>query len=325
MALIENSTFPGAPFGQFNGHLQSILPSFLRKITGVNYQRERITTPDDDFLDLDWVKKNNSRLVIISHGLEGNSSRQYILGTAKIFSENGWDVLAWNCRSCSGEMNRQFRMYHHGDVEDIGFVVRHALKTGKYRQISFVGFSMGANITMKYLASLGQNASSEIHSAAVFSAPCDIEAAADVLDLPQNFIYKRKFFKALSQKMKLKNEQYPGRLDMEKLKMVRRWRDFDEWFAAPVCGFRSAAEFYENASAKNFISKIRVPTLLVNAMNDPILMPSCFPIDIARGHRFFHLEMPKGGGHCGFQIAKDEFSWAERRALAFCESEMGRR
>lgn len=287
----------------------------------MDYRRERISTPDDDFLDLDWLDSNsNSRLVIVTHGLEGNSTRQYIKGVAKIFQQNGWDVLAWNCRSCSGEMNRQFRMYHHGDTADISRVVEHAIGLKKYRAIALVGFSMGANITMKFLGTAGERVPPEICAATVFSAPTDLESAAEVLDLPQNFIYRRKFFKALSRKMVLKSEAFPNRLDLSKLKMVRRWRDFDEWFAAPVCGFRSAAEFYENASAKNFLEGTRVPTLLVNAVNDPILLPTCFPTEAARRHRFFHLEMPRAGGHCGFQVRGDlEFTWAERRALQFSE------
>lgn len=318
MPLIEKSTYPGPPKHQFNGHLQTVLPGIARSVRGVNYERERIETPDGDFLDLDWQRADNQRLVLLSHGLEGSSRSKYVLGAAKFFFQNGWDVLAWNCRSCSGEMNRQFRMYHHGDTEDISTVVRHALRKFGYPKISLVGFSMGANISLKYLGTAGGNLPPEVKSAAVFSAPTDIEAAAAVLDLPANYVYRRRFMRALTKKMRLKNEQFPGRLDLSKLKKIERWRDFDDWFAAPVCGFRDADEFYQNASAKNFLAGIRVPALLVNAQNDPILMPSCFPTEIAREHPFFYLEMPEQGGHCGFRVSGDKFSWAERRALAFC-------
>ncbi len=322
MPIIARSSYPGPPRFQFNGHLQSIVPGVSRRVLGVAYRRERIETPDGDFLDLDWLQNGHPRLVVLTHGLEGNSSRQYILGAAKLFAQNGWDVLAWNCRSCSGEMNRAFRMYHHGDTVDIGTVVNQAITTNGYRSLVLVGFSMGANITMNYLGKLGENAPPEIRAAAVFSAPCDLEAGANVLDRWDNRIYKRRFMRALAEKMHRKAADFPGKLDISKLKNVRRWRDFDEWFAAPICGFSGAAEFYEQASSKNFIAGIRVPTLLVSAQNDPILTAECFPVHLAREHPFFHLEMPRQGGHCGFMVAGDEFSWAERRALEFVEARL---
>lgn len=321
MPLIEHSSYPGPPAWQYNGHLQTLAPGIMRRVQGVEYQRERIATPDDDFLDLDWIRRGNGRLVILTHGLEGDSNRQYIRGAAKLFSQNGWDVLAWNCRSCSGEMNRAFRMYHHGDIEDIGTVVHHVLQSGDYDTVALVGYSMGANITMKYLGVHGENLPSPIRAAAVFSAPCDLESGAEVLDRWGNAFYRRRFMRALVRKIKVKNAQYPGRLDLSKLRLVERWRDFDEYFSAPICGYRDASDFYKNASAKNFIAGIRIPTLLVNAQNDPILTPACMPDDLARTHPFFHFEMPEHGGHCGFLYRNEnEFSWSEQRALEFVGS-----
>lgn len=321
MPFIEHSNYPGPPAWQYNGHLQTIAPGILRRVQGVEYQREKITTPDDDFLDLDWIRRGSRRLVILTHGLEGDSSRHYIRGAAKLFSQNGWDVLAWNCRSCSGEMNRAFRMYHHGDIDDIGTVVNHVMQSGDYRFIALVGYSMGANITMKYLGVLGESVPFAIRAAAVFSAPCDLESGAEVLDRWDNFFYYQRFMRALVRKIRQKNIQFPGRLDLSKLRLIRRWRDFDEYFSAPICGYRDAADFYRNASAKNFIPGIRIPTLLVNTKNDPILTPACMPVELARQHPFFHFEMPEHGGHCGFQNRDDgEFFWSEQRAFEFVSS-----
>lgn len=321
MPLLEKSSFPGAPLWQYNGHLQTLYPGIFRRVQGIEYQRERIETSDGDFLDIDWIRHDNNRLVILTHGLEGDSSRQYIRGAAKLFSRNAWDVLAWNCRSCSGEMNRAFRMYHHGDIDDIGQVVDFALQSGRYRHISLVGFSMGANITMKYLGVRGENAPAAVRSAAVFSAPCDLESGATVLDHWQNALYRKRFMRALIRKIKLKDAQFPGRLNLSKIREIRRWRDFDEHFSAPICGYRDAADFYRQASAKHFISGIRIPTLLVNAQNDPILTPACMPVELARQHPFLHLELPEEGGHCGFQSRNDkEFYWSEKRALEFVSS-----
>jgi uncharacterized protein len=302
-----------------------MLPGLFRRVQGVDYQRERIETPDGDFLDLDWLRQPNARhLVVITHGLEGSSRAQYCLGTAKLFAMRGWDALAWNCRSCSGEMNRAFRMYHHGDTADIGTVVGHALATGRYGFVALVGYSMGGNITLKYVGTQGQNLPPQVRAAVAFSAPCDIRAGADVLDRWDNLLYKIQFLSALARKIRRKAQQYPGRLDLSNLRRVRRWRDFDAYFSAPLCGYDSAADFHAQASAKHFVAGTRIPTLLVSALNDPILTPECFPIDIARAHPFFHLERPAEGGHCGFIARSDrQFSWAEQRALAFVEAAIG--
>ena len=319
--MLLPSTYLGPPAWQYNGHLQTLIPGIFRRVDDVIYDRERISTPDDDFLDLDWIRRGHRRLMLVTHGLEGDSNRHYVRGTAKLFSQNNWDVLAWNCRSCSGEMNRAFKMYHHGDTADISLVVNHALSTGQYDTVALVGYSMGANITMKYLGTMGENVPSEVRAAAVYSAPCDLRSGSDVLDRWDNFLYKKRFLRALTQKIQQKSADYPGRLDLSKLREVRRWRDFDQHFSAPICGYRDAEDFYDNSSAKNFVAGIRVPTLLVNALNDPILTAECMPTDIADGHPFFHLELPEHGGHCGFQHRDGgEFGWAERRALEFAEA-----
>jgi predicted alpha/beta-fold hydrolase len=317
MPLLERSAYPGPPAWQYNGHLQTVAPGVLRRVRGVDYTRERMDTDDGDFLDLDWIRQGSRRLAILTHGLEGDSRRQYILGTAKLFAREGYDVLAWNCRSCSGEMNRAFRMYHHGDTEDIGAVVRHALRENAYDELVMVGYSMGGNMTMKYLGVHGDRVPAEIRAAVAISAPTDLESGAEVLSRWDNTVYRRRFMRYLEKKIRHKNEQYPGRLDLDRLREVRRWRDFDEWFSAPICGFRDAAEFYFHASAKNFLAGIRRPTLLINAWNDPILTAACMPLDLTREHEFLYLETPREGGHCGFQVRNDEFTWAERRALEF--------
>lgn len=321
MPLIESSTFPGAPYWQIGGHLQTIVPGLFRRVKGFDYQRERIETPDADFLDLDWLRSGSSRrLVLITHGLEGNSGASYARGTAKLFSQNGWDALAWNCRTCSGEMNLQFRMYHHGDTEDISTVINHALADGQYDTLVLVGYSMGGNISLKYLGTRGENVPKQVKAAAVFSAPVNIRAGADVLDRWDNALYKYRFMLSLYRKIKVKAAQHPGKIDLSKFRQVRRWRDFDEYFSAPISGYGSATDFHQQASAINFLSGIRVPALLVSAKNDPILTAECFPMEIAREHPYLHFELTKAGGHCGFQaLHGTEFSWAEHRALEFCK------
>ncbi len=318
MPVLQHSTYTDPPLYQFNGHLQTIFPGTFRKVP-LTYERERLELPDGDFVDLDWLDRRSRRLAILTHGLEGNSERHYIKGMAKIFSENGWDVLAWNCRSCSGEMNRHLRLYHHGEIGDFGEVILHALRKKDYEKVVLIGFSLGGNITMKYLGVHGKWAPAPIQRAVAFSSPTDLKAGAAILDHPSNRLYKKRFLRKLRIKIEHKAQQFPGSLDLSKLDEIKVWRDFDEHFSAPLSGFPDAEAFYYDASAKNFISGITVPTLLVNALNDPILPPACYPVDICDKHPHLYLEMPRIGGHVGFQLRRDPlYMWSEYRALAFC-------
>jgi uncharacterized protein len=239
--------------------------------------------------------------------LEGDSYRHYIRGTARLFAQHRYDVLAWNCRSCSGEMNRAFRLYNHGEIRDFGEVINHALRTKPYRDVVLVGYSMGGNITLKYLGVHGTNAPDVIRRAVAVSAPTDLVSSAKLLDLPANRFYRNRFMKKLMFKM----------LDLGRLKEVKVWEDFDNFFSAPVNGYRDAQDFYQQASAINFMASIRVPVLLLTAQNDPILSPECAPVWLAEKQANIFLERPRLGGHVGFLLPRDPFTYAERRALAF--------
>lgn len=295
------------------------MPSLMRKVQGVVYQRERLTLQDGDFVDLDWLENGKNRLVILTHGLEGDSNRQYIRGTAKLFAENNYDVLAWNCRSCSGEMNQAFRLYNHGEIGDLGEVITHALRSKRYKEVVLVGYSMGGNITLKYLGVHGRQLPDEIKGGVAISAPTDLGASAGLLDRPSNRFYRNRFMRKLVVKISQKAALFPGRLDMTRLKEVKQWRDFDEFFSAPVNNYRDANDFYTQASAVNFMPGIRVPALLLNAQNDPLLSPECSPAWLAETHPYVFLETPQTGGHVGFQVIRDAYTYAERRALSFAQ------
>ena len=312
-------TYSGPPAYQYNGHLQTILPSLTRSVRDVTYERERLTLNDGDFVDLDWISRGQKKLVILTHGLEGDSNRQYIRGAAKLFSEHNYDVLAWNCRSCSGEMNQAFRLYNHGEIGDFSEVITHALKTGNYQKVVLVGYSMGGNITLKYLGVNAHQLPDVIKRGIAISAPTDLGASAVLLDQPSNRFYRNRFRKKLLVKIKQKAIRFPGRLDMSKLQQVKQWRDFDEFFSAPINNYRDADDFYTQASAVNFMAGITIPTLLLNAQNDPLLSPECSPGWLAETHNYIFLETPRTGGHVGFQVPGDRHTYAERRALAFAE------
>lgn len=317
MPVVRQSTYPGPPRYLFNGHLQTIIPSVFRKIEGVAYERERFMLSDGDFIDIDWLDTKSKKLVVLTHGLEGDSGRHYIKGTAKLFAQHGWDVLAWNCRSCSGEMNKAFRLYNHGEIDDISELIDHALRTKQYEKIALVGYSMGGNISLKYVGVKGKDLPDVVQGVAAFSAPTNLKTSAELLDLPKNRLYRERFMKKLTKKITVKSELYPGRLDMTRLKNVKVWKDFDDFFSAPVNGYRDADDFYEQASAVNFINEVHIPVLICNAQNDPILNDDCAPKALAEKHQYIFVETPKTGGHVGFLVKNDEFTWAERRALTF--------
>jgi uncharacterized protein len=314
MPFIKHSTYRRAPFWQFNGDLQTIIPSF-RKVEGVHYERERLTLPDGDFVNLDWIDKKSKRLVILTHGLEGNSTRPYMLGTAKIFANNGFDVLAWNCRSCGGEMNEHFRLYNHGDIGDIEQVVNHALKRKNYDEIVLVGYSMGGNVVLKFAS---EKHPPSVSTVIAFSAPLEMRTSTAVLDWPSRWLYKKRFQKGILPKVKAKAVAFPDRLSLAEIDAAKSWEAEQELFFVKINGYDSLDDFYEKGSAVNFIPKLTIPALIVQAQNDPMLSPECLPVSLAERHKFIHLETPSVGGHCGFALPNDkEHSWAERRALEF--------
>jgi len=300
----------------FSGHLETIYPALFRTIE-LSYERERIFTPDGDFLDLDWIKNNSKKLVIISHGLEGNSSRAYMKGMAKAFSTNGFDVIAWNFRGCSDEMNKMLRFYHSGATDDLDLVVRHAQRNG-YTEIYLIGFSLGGNLTLKYLGE--RNSSSEITKAVVFSTPLDLHTSCLKISKPGNVIYSARFIKSLKNKVIQKSKLIPG-LDLKGIERIDTLISFDDRYTAPLHGFDSALDYYNKCSSINFIESITLPTLIVNAQNDPFLSELCYPVSKVKNHPWVKFENPRYGGHVGFaQFDKNGLYWSEERALSFLTS-----
>ncbi|MCX8211805.1 MAG: putative alpha/beta-fold hydrolase [Neolewinella sp.] len=304
---------------RLRAHYQTIAPNIFRSVS-LNYRRERIDTPDGDFLDLDWLDHDDSRkLVILSHGLEGDSRRVYIASAARYFHHHGWHALAWNCRSCSEEMNRTPKLYSHGQTEDVETVVDHALATGKFDRIVLVGYSMGGNLTLKYLGTMGDRRPQEVTHGIAFSAPVFIQYSADSLDLPENFIYRLKFKRSLTAKVMAKEAQFPGRVDFSKLKGVKAWRDFDRVTSLCISDYDDLDDYYAYLSSGNFVAGTTAPVLIVNAQNDPIVPDACNPHDLARTHPLISLETPKMGGHVGFALRGKAHNWMDERALAFVE------
>ncbi len=320
MPVLERSSYAKRPWFLLNGHFETVIPSIFNNADHFEFSRERLELEDGDFLDLDWKKNENSRLLVLSHGLEGSSHRYYIKRSAKYFYERGWDILAWNCRSCSGEMNRLPRFYHHGETGDLSMVIDHAIREGRYDEIVLMGYSMGGSMSLKYLGE--RKTDPTIKGCVVFSVPCNLKDSGDQLALRSNRFYERRFLKKLSEKIRLKARQHPDVISADPLSEISDFNTFHEHYTIPLHGFSSLDDFYSRATCDQYLDRIEVPSLIVNAKNDPILGEKCFPIEIARESDFVFLESPGKGGHVGFSKRNGPHSWMEERSEAFIGEEI---
>jgi len=299
------------------GHFYSIYPSLFRKLSPDLYTRERINTPDDDFLDLDWARVGSKKVAIISHGLEGSSYRHYAIGMAKTVNKIGYDALAWNFRFCSGEINKKMRMYHSGSIDDLETVIKHAISRG-YEEVVLIGFSMGGNQTLMYLGKESENIPKQITKAIVFSVPCHLKSSSQKLMRRSNSIYMKRFLGYLGKKMEMKAVAYPDKIDISDYKKIKTFKQFDDRFTAPIHGFKDAEDYWKKCSSKLYIPSIEIPTLIVNALDDPFLAEECFPHQEVAGNKNVSMENPKFGGHVGFVLwNKENEYWSEKRVKEY--------
>lgn len=319
MPLVLKSSYR-RPNWLFNGHLETIYPSIFRKVSLPLFSEEKLPTPDGDFLELDWYRRGQSKLVIISHGLEGNSKRPYIVGMARSLFECDYDILAWNYRGCGAELNQKAIFYHSGATYDLDTVVNRA--QSEYDRIYLVGFSLGGNLTLKFLGEKG-NSNPKIKKAVAISVPLDLGGSCDQISSGQNRLYAMRFLKTLLEKVERKAEKFPEILPQKSLKSIQTLRDFDDLITGPLHGFKNAEEYYRVNSSLQFLDRIEVPTLILNAQNDPFLSPSCFPTAIAKKLDTIHLEVPRHGGHVGFTTGMSEKTYySEARAVEFINNDL---
>jgi uncharacterized protein len=299
----------------FNGHLQTIIPGLFRTSFALPFERERVNTPDGDFLDLDWLNNDSNSLVIISHGLEGNSRRPYMVGMARHFFQNGFDVLNWNYRGCSEELNKKPIFYHSGATYDLDFVVNHAAEN--YDHLYLIGFSLGGNLTLKFLGEKRER-NPKIRKAVAISVPLHLESSCEKISSGENILYSKRFLKTLKEKVVRKSMQFPGEIPTGILRKIKTLQDFDNYYTGPLHGFRDAHDYYEQNSSLYFLENIEIPALILNAQNDPFLSDKCFPISMGRKLETVWMDFPKYGGHVGFQPRKKEdIYWSEKRAFEF--------
>ena len=238
---------------------------------------------------------------------------------AKRLQVEGYDVLAWNYRGCSGENNRLLRFYHSGDTNDLRTMLNLAVYPKPYQHLVLIGFSVGGNITLKFLGEQGNDLDPRIRTAVTFSVPCDLAAGAVHLAKWPSAIYMSRFMTSLKNKVREKAKRFPE-LETDKLNNMRTFHPFDETYTAPLHGFKNAAEYWQKNSSRYFIKNIKLPSILITAANDPFLTPECYPVKDAAEMDHFFLEIPKHGGHCGFsQFNNTGFYWSEDRCVEFIQ------
>ena len=301
-----------------NAHANTISAALFRKKLPLDYERQRFILNDGDFIDLDFVRKGEDKLVILMHGLEGSSDRAYIRGMAKIFSQNNFDVLAFNFRGCSGEPNLTMKGYHMAATEDLEEVILSLHKSDIYKSIYLLGFSLGGSVVLRFLANQGNNpVFHKVKGGVAFSVPLHLVEANKAIGKFENIMYRLRFLLSLKRKMKQKQEQFPD-MPFFPAKWEYNFTFFDDFYTGPFHGFLNAKDYWEKAGVLSQLPKISLPCLLVNAEDDSFLSPFCFPKQLDFEMANFHFLKPKWGGHVGFMpVNKNGFLWSEELALHF--------
>jgi uncharacterized protein len=314
-----------APHWLPGGHAQTLYPLLIKSTPPV-YRRERWDTPDGDFIDLDWVDAPApaqpgvvAPLVILFHGLEGNSRSHYAQTLMREVQRRGWCGVVPHFRGCSGETNLKPRAYHSGDYLEIDWILRRLQARHGAGPHYAVGVSLGGNALLKWLGKSGEAAAGVIAAAASVCAPVDLTAAGEALGRGFNrLVYAQHFLLTLKPNALAKLRRHPGIFDPGRVRAARTLYEFDEEVTAPLHGFRGAADYWLRASSKPWLKRIRVPTLILNALNDPFLPAPALPTS-GQVSKYVTLEYTSEGGHVGFVSGPfpGSLAWLPRRVLRF--------
>ncbi len=292
-----------APRWLVGGHAQTIWPAlFSRRFDGPPpaYRRERWATPDGDFIDVDWQdEKPDAPLLVLFHGLEGSSASHYAQAFAHRARALGWRFTVPHFRGCSGELNLAPRAYHSGDFEEIGWVLAR-MRAAHEGRIVAVGVSLGGNALLRWAEEAGASATSTVDAVCAISAPLDLAAGGRAIGRGFNRqVYTRMFLRTMKPKAFDKLAQHPGLFDREQMLAARSLYEFDNIFTAPLHGFRDTDDYWARGSARPHLQRIRVPTLVLNARNDPFVPAASLPQQAEVGD-CVTLWQPQHGGHVGF-------------------------
>ena len=320
-----------APRWLIGGNAQTIWPAlFSKRFYGPapSFRRERWATPDGDFVDVDWLDeapgppststtppegvspalgRPGARLaddpakplLVLFHGLEGSSGSHYAQAFAHWARGHGWRFAVPHFRGCSGELNLAPRAYHSGDFEEIGWMLAR-IRSLHAGTIAAVGVSLGGNALLRWAEEAGDSAGAIAQAVCAVSSPIDLAAGGHAIGSGFNRqVYTRMFLRSMKPKALRKLAQHPGLFDREKLLAARTLYEFDDVYTAPLHGFRNTDDYWLRGSAKPHLRRIRIPTLVLNARNDPFVPAHCLPQPREVGE-FVTLWQPPHGGHVGF-------------------------
>ncbi|MFC5474628.1 YheT family hydrolase [Paraherbaspirillum soli] len=311
-----------APLWLPGGHLQTIYPATCISKPEVVYRRERWDTPDDDFIDIDFVDGQPGRpLAVLFHGLEGSSNSHYSRALMAQVAALGWSGAVPHFRGCSGEINQAPRFYHSGDAQEIDWILRRLAAGRDHKQFGkfyATGVSLGGNALLRWLGE-SQYQAKIVDGACAISAPLDLAGGGAALAHGFNRIYTRAFLRTMKTKSLEKLNQFPSLFDRERMLQARNLYDFDNIVTAPLHGYRNTEDYWDRASAKHVLHDITVPTLVLNARNDPFLPPQHLPRSAAAS---VTLEYPEQGGHVGFASGNPpgRLDWLPQRMIGFLQS-----
>jgi predicted alpha/beta-fold hydrolase len=311
------------------GHAQTIYPLLIRP-DPLPYHRERWETPDGDFIDLDWTDAPAARqprdsrpLLILFHGLEGSSSSYYAITLMGAAAAIGWSGVVVNFRGCSGESNRLARAYHSGDSDEIDWILRRLRALFPLRPRYAVGVSLGGNALLKWLGEREASTSDYLQAAAAVSAPLDLTACGHHLARGFNRVYTRHFLHTLKRNAAAKLCRHPGIFDERRMTAASNLYEFDDVVTAPLHGFKGAEDYWRRASSKPWLAGIRLPTLVLNARNDPFLPAQALPTP-SQVAASVQLEFPRQGGHVGFVTGSlpGQLDWLPQRIFNYFQHEV---
>jgi predicted alpha/beta-fold hydrolase len=311
------------------GHAQTLWGKFFRSRPPLSTRVERWDTPDGDFVDVHRLDAplGAPRLLFL-HGLEGTIRSHYVAGFFGEAKRRGWGADLLIFRGCGTEPNRAPRFYHSGDTRDLSFVLDRVRAEHAGAPILLAGVSLGGNVLLKFLGESGGSLPDAVAGAAAISVPFDLERGCRYISRGFSKVYDRHFLRTLRAKALAKLERYPGLFDRADLERARSIYDFDDAVTAPVHGFADAHDYYSRSSSLHFLGAIRVPTLLLSAIDDPFLPADVLDEVRAVAERNPHLttEFPPHGGHVGFVAGRwpwRPFYYAEWRACEFLAGTIG--
>lgn len=316
---------PAAGLG--NPHLQTLWGPLWRKTVHLERRRERMWLDDGDFLDMDWHGPHEADvpLVLVLHGLTGSSNSPYVAGLQQAMAKQGWASVALNWRGCSGEPNLLPRSYHSGASEDLAAVIAHLRAVRPLAPLYAVGYSLGGNILLKHLGESGLN--SNLQGAVAVSVPFRLDECADRIGQGFSRVYQRHFMREMVGYIKDKQRrfQHEGLSEglaelaaLGSLENMRTFWDFDGRVTAPLNGFVDAQDYYRRASSRYFLGEIRIPTLLIQALDDPFVFKRSLP-ELSELSASTAFDLQSRGGHVGFVDGsiKNPTYYLERRIPAW--------